>query len=126
MKPIQNPKSKIQNPNIRLGILGGSFDPIHMAHLVAAETARENLNLDKVLFVPAGKQPLKLDRPVTPAQHRVAMVELAIRDNPKFALSRVDVGRQGPSYTSDTIKLLRDEWGQSNTLAMWLIIGADS
>lgn len=110
----------------RLGIMGGSFDPIHMAHLVVAEASREALRLDKVLFVPTGRQPLKLNRPVTPAEHRVAMVELAIQGNPRFALSRVDVDRQGPSYTAETIKLLRDEWGGPNTLDMWLIMGADS
>ncbi len=110
----------------RLGVMGGSFDPLHLGHLIMAETALEVLRLDKVLFVPAGRQPLKLGRSVTPAEHRVAMVELAIRDNPGFALSRVDVDRQEPSYTAETIKLLRAEWGQPDTLAMWLIMGADS
>jgi nicotinate-nucleotide adenylyltransferase len=106
--------------------MGGSFDPIHVAHLIVAETGREALGLDLVLFVPAGVQPLKQGRIVTPAEHRLAMVELAIRDNPNFALSRADVDRSGPSYTADTLRLLREEWGNQGDLAMWLIVGADS
>src|SRR5437879_3372849 len=99
----------------RLGIMGGSFDPIHMGHLIAAETVREVLELDLVLFMPVGRQPLKLDRVVTLTEHRVAMVELAIRDNPRFALSRVEIDRPGLTYTAETIKLLRQEWGQADT-----------
>ncbi len=114
------------NITYRLGVMGGSFDPVHVGHLIMAETVSDILHLDRVLFVPTGKQPLKLNRSVTPAEHRVAMVELAIRDNPHFALSRVDVNRPGPSYTSETIKLLRAEWGQPDKLAMWLIMGADA
>jgi nicotinate-nucleotide adenylyltransferase len=110
----------------RLGVMGGSFDPVHMAHLVVAETVREALALDLVLFVPVGVQPLKMDRTATPAEHRVAMVELAIRDNPGFALSRADVDRPGPSYTVDTLRLLRKEWAGKGDLAVWLILGEDS
>ncbi|HEX8220082.1 MAG TPA: nicotinate-nucleotide adenylyltransferase [Chloroflexia bacterium] len=109
----------------RLGVLGGSFDPVHLAHLLVAETVREALALDLVLFVPTGVQPLKQDRPVTPAEHRVAMLELAVRDNPCFGISRVDVDREGPSYTVDTVRHLREAWGGAG-LQMWFIIGADS
>jgi nicotinate-nucleotide adenylyltransferase len=109
----------------RLGVLGGSFDPVHMAHLLVAETVREALSLDLVLFVPTGVQPLKQGRPVAPAEHRLKMLELALRDNPCFDISRVDVDREGPSYTVDTVRQLREEWG-GETLQMWFIVGADS
>lgn len=110
----------------RLGILGGSFDPVHLAHLIVAEIVREALSLDLVLFVPVGEQPLKRGRLVTPAEHRVAMVQLAIAGNPHFALSRVDVDRPGPSYTADTLRLLRREWGGADKIALWFIVGSDS
>jgi nicotinate-nucleotide adenylyltransferase len=112
-------------PARRIGIMGGSFDPIHIAHLIMAESVREALSLDLVLFLPAASQPLKRDKHVSPAQHRVAMVELAIVGNPYFALSRVDVDRPGPSYTVDTVAALRQEWGGPG-VEMWFIVGADS
>ncbi len=95
----------------RLGIFGGTFDPIHHGHLVAAEEARQQLALDKVLFVPAGLPPHKPPGPISPAGHRVRMVELAIAGRAYFAVSRVDVDRPGPCYTVDTLELLRAEWG---------------
>lgn len=112
----------------RLGVMGGSFDPVHLAHLLVAEAARETLSLDLVLFVPTAVQPLKQRQPVTPANHRVAMVELAVRDNPCFALSHVDVDRAGPSYTADTVRQLRVEWEAQGDgqLDMWFIVGADA
>jgi nicotinate-nucleotide adenylyltransferase len=112
-------------PARRIGIMGGSFDPIHIAHLIMAESAREALSLDLVLFVPAGSQPLKSGKYVTPAQHRLAMVELAIAGNPHFAISSVDMDRPGPSYTVDTVAALRQEWGGPG-VEMWFIVGADS
>jgi nicotinate-nucleotide adenylyltransferase len=110
----------------RLGIVGGSFDPPHMAHLIMAETVREALRLDRVLFMPAGTQPLKQDREATHEDHRVAMTELAIAGNPYFALSRVDVDRDGPSYTADSLERLREEYGGRERTAMWFVIGSDS
>ena len=98
-------------PVRRLGILGGTFDPIHHGHLLAAEEAHHQLALDRVLFVPAGVPPHKPARPISPADHRVRMVELAIANKPHFALSRVDVDRPGPSYTVHTLELLRARWG---------------
>jgi nicotinate-nucleotide adenylyltransferase len=109
----------------RLGVLGGSFDPVHTAHLLVAETVREALALDLVLFVPTGVQPLKQGRPVTPAEHRLAMLELAVQANPCFGISRVGVDREGPSYTVDTVRHLREAWG-GDGLQMWFILGADS
>lgn len=110
----------------RTGIMGGSFDPIHMAHLLMAETVREALSLDVVLFMPAGTQPLKQDKAATPAEQRAAMVELAIRDNPAFALSRIDISRPGPSYTADSLEELRREWGSRQAMATWFILGSNS
>jgi nicotinate-nucleotide adenylyltransferase len=90
----------------RIGILGGTFDPIHYAHLAIAEQAREELSLFSVLFIPAALPVHKPPATVTPAQDRVAMVELAIADNPCFALSRAEIDRAGPSYSVDTLEQL--------------------
>jgi nicotinate-nucleotide adenylyltransferase len=91
------------------GILGGTFDPPHLGHLGIAEDVRETLDLAGVLFVPAGLPPHKADRAVTAAAHRARMVELAIAGNEAFASSRVELDREGPSYSADTVDLLRAE-----------------
>lgn len=88
------------------GVLGGTFDPIHFAHLAIAEQTRESLGLTGVLFVPAGVPPHKLGQQITPVAHRTAMVELAIDDNPTFSLSRIEADRPGPSYSVDTVERL--------------------
>ena len=90
-----------------------------------AESVREALALDVVLFVPVREQPLKQSRAATPAEHRLAMVELAVERNPHFAVSRIEVDRPGPSYTVDTLARLREEWGGAGETAMWFIIGED-
>jgi nicotinate-nucleotide adenylyltransferase len=113
-------------PHSAIGIIGGSFDPIHIAHLIMAETVREALSLDFVLFLPTGTQPLKQGRRATSAHHRLTMVELAISGNPAFALSRVDVDRPGPSYTADSLARLRAELGPPDRADLWFIIGSDS
>lgn len=110
----------------RIGVMGGSFDPIHVAHLIMAETVREALALDMVLFLPAGAQPLKQGKEATPADRRVEMIRLAIEGNPGFGLSRVDVDRVGLSYTADSMAQLRQEWGGPEQTRMWFIIGSDS
>jgi nicotinate-nucleotide adenylyltransferase len=92
-----------------IGVMGGTFDPIHVGHLAIGEEAREALALDTVLFVPAGQPPHKPAGSVTSVEHRLAMVELAIADNPAFELSRIEIERPGPSYTVDTVEaLVRD------------------
>ena len=88
------------------GLLGGTFDPVHFAHLAIAEQAREALGLTGVLFVPAAIPPHKLGQRITPVEHRIAMVGLAIADNPGFRVSRVEADRPGPSYTADTVEQL--------------------
>ena len=87
-----------------VGVMGGTFDPIHLGHLAVAEEAREVLGLARIVFVPAGQPPHKPAGDVSPAEHRLAMVELAIADNPSFELSRIEVDRAGPSYTVDTLE----------------------
>ena len=123
-----SPQSSVLSPEAkrRLGVMGGSFDPVHVAHLIVAEAVREALHLDLVLFVPARVQPLKRGQPAAPAEHRVAMVELAIAGNPAFALSRVEVDRAGPSYSVDTLRRLRREWGDAKNTSMWFIVGTDA
>jgi nicotinate-nucleotide adenylyltransferase len=91
------------------GILGGTFDPIHLAHLAIAEQTRETLDLEGVVFVPAAQNPLKQARPVSSAADRVAMVELAIASNERFRVSRIELERGGPSYTVDTLEAFHDE-----------------
>jgi nicotinate-nucleotide adenylyltransferase len=109
---------------MRVGVLGGTFDPIHIGHLVSAEEARVELELERVVFIPAGLPPHKPDHIVSSVEHRLAMVELAIASNPHFAASRVDIDRSGPCYTVDTIELLRGEWGPG--VEIYFIMGSDS
>jgi nicotinate-nucleotide adenylyltransferase len=104
-----------------LGIFGGTFDPIHIAHLAVAEAARDALGLDQVLFIPAGRPPHKSGRPITPAEHRLTMVELAIAGNGAFATSRIEIDREGPSYTVDTLEAFAAE-----TADLTLILSAEA
>jgi nicotinate-nucleotide adenylyltransferase len=108
---------------LRLGVLGGTFDPPHYGHLALAETARVQLGLARVLFVPAGDPPHKPNYPLSPAVHRAAMVQAAIADNPAFVLSRVDLDRPGPHYTVDMLALLR---GMFAGAEFYFLMGGDS
>ncbi len=108
----------------RVGLLGGTFDPIHFGHLVIAEEVRTVLHLTEMVFVPAGHPPHKPGRIVTEAQHRLAMLELAIASNPHFTISLVDLERPGPSYTVETLQVLRQQWGAQT--AIYFVIGGDS
>lgn len=108
---------------MRLGILGGTFDPPHFGHLHMAEAALQQLHLDKVLFAPAGVQPLRQNERHTAPEHRARMVELALADQPRFELSRIDLDRPGPHYTVDLIALVQRQHPQA---ALWFIMGEDS
>lgn len=108
----------------KIGVIGGTFDPIHYGHLAAAEEARVRINLERVLFVVAGVPPHKLNEEVTPVEHRLAMVRLAITSNPYFEISTVDVERPGPSYTVDTVSILQERSGQGTEI--YFIMGLDS
>lgn len=105
----------------RIGLFGGSFDPVHLAHVALARTALEQLALDQVRWIPAGRQWQKT-RALTAAAHRVAMVELAIADEPRFVLDRCEIERSGASYTYDTV---RDLQAAHPGNAWVLIIGQD-
>ncbi|MCS7003083.1 MAG: nicotinate-nucleotide adenylyltransferase, partial [Dehalococcoidia bacterium] len=94
----------------RLGVFGGTFDPPHLGHLIVAEAAREALRLDHVLFVPAGDPWHRRHIAVTAAPHRVAMTRLAIADNPAFSCSTIDVDRADPTYSVDTLRLVRQRY----------------
>ena len=105
----------------RIGIFGGSFDPVHNAHVALAGVALRELRLDQLLWVPAG-QPWQKQRHITPAADREAMVRLAIEGEPRFELSRVELERSGPSFTVDTVRELR----AARPDAQWfLVIGQD-
>jgi nicotinate-nucleotide adenylyltransferase len=107
-----------------LGILGGTFDPIHLAHLMMAQAAQETLALDRVLFVPAGDPPHKQGA-ISPAYHRRAMVELALAGSPEFELCPVDLDRPGPHYSTATVELIRRQHNLSAD-DCFFIIGGDS
>jgi nicotinate-nucleotide adenylyltransferase len=108
----------------RIGVMGGTFDPIHFGHLVLAETVRESMKLDRILFIPTGDPPHKQDQPVTSAAQRMEMVKLAIDDNRDFLCSDMEVKRPGYSYTVDTLERLREEYGDGCQL--FFITGADA
>jgi len=108
---------------VNIGVLGGTFDPIHIGHLIVAEEARIKLGLEEVLFVPAGEPWLKQDRDVTPAIHRVEMVRRAIADNPDFKLCTLEVDRSGPSYTVDTLEALQEQLSETS---LFFILGRDT
>ncbi len=109
---------------MNIGVLGGTFDPIHIGHLVVAEEARIKLGFREVLFVPAGQPWRKLDRNITLAAHRVEMVRRAIADNPHFKLCTLEVEHPGPSYTVDTLTMLRKQLGSEAIL--FFILGRDT
>lgn len=108
----------------KVGVFGGTFDPIHLGHLAKGEEARVALGLDRVLFVPTGQPWLKARSDITPAHHRMAMVELAIASNPSFGMSEVEIKHRGPSYSVDTLEELKRQLGPETTL--YLIVGADA
>jgi nicotinate-nucleotide adenylyltransferase len=110
---------------VRIGILGGSFDPPHVGHLLAAIDAVESLALDQLLFIPAAEQPLKVGLGAAPAKDRVAMVRLLAGDDQRFAVESIEVDRGGLSFTVDTLRALRERWRGSAPLALFLLIGAD-
>ncbi len=109
---------------MKIGVLGGTFDPPHIGHLVIAQEVWWRLGLDKVLFVPAGEPWHKAGEEVTPAHHREAMVRLAIGGDPRFELSRVDLERPGPTYTVDTLTELRRIYPPGTEF--YFILGTDA
>jgi nicotinate-nucleotide adenylyltransferase len=104
----------------RVGVFGGTFDPVHVGHLAIANAALEELGLDRVDFVPARRSPLKGDGPIASADDRLAMLTAATRDEPRFRVSRAELDREGPSFTVDTLAAMRGE-GE-----LFLILGSDA
>ena len=109
---------------MNIGVLGGTFDPIHVGHLILAEEVRARLNLAGILFVPAGQPWLKADSLISPAEHRVEMVRLAIADKPYFKLSIMEIERAGSTYTVDTITELKARLEAGDEL--FFILGWDN
>lgn len=107
----------------KVGILGGTFNPVHMAHLIIADTAQEAAGLDEVLFIPSGCSYLKDSEEILPAKDRIHMTGLAIEDNPGFALSTIETEREGNSYTCDTLLELKRRYPEQE---YYLILGADN
>lgn len=107
----------------RLGVLGGTFDPIHYGHLVAAQEAAAVLGLDRMIFVPTRQNPLKTGGPTAGVEHRLEMLRCAIADNRGFELSAIEMERPGPSYTVDTLRELRSRYEKEE---LFLIVGMDA
>ena len=113
-----------QSGPLRLGLLGGSFNPVHNGHLAIARQTREALGLDQVLFIPTSQPPHKPNNSLAPAQNRYEMVHMAIASDPTFAISDVEIRRPGKSYTIDTVRLLQQEYGPQTQL--FFLIGLDA
>ena len=109
---------------VRIGVLGGTFDPIHNGHIVIAEEVRVKLDLSVVLFMPAGEPWMKANTPISAAEHRVAMVRLAIEGKPHFKLSTMEIERPGPTYTIDTVTELKSQIGAKDEI--FFILGQDN
>ena len=109
---------------MKLGVFGGTFDPVHVGHLMVAEDARVELGLDTVLFITAGEPWLKAGWPLSAAHHRVEMVRRAVLDNPGFRESSMEVDRPGPSYSVDTLEALRE--GLAGDVDLFLLVGLDA
>jgi nicotinate-nucleotide adenylyltransferase len=107
----------------RIGILGGTFDPPHIGHLILAEYTFEGLGLERMLFVPAADPPHKQGQTRTPVQHRLAMLERAVIGNTHFNISFVDIERPGPSYSADTVRLIQNDFPEAE---LYFVMGGDS
>jgi len=114
----------LKNFKNRIGITGGTFDPIHYGHLIISEAVREEFKLDKVLFIPTGTPPHKTNKKVTEARHRYEITCRAISSNSRFEASSIEVERQGNTYTIDTLNRLKEVYG--DLTEFFFIVGADT
>src|ERR1700722_6377487 len=117
-------RRQLMNGRRRVGVMGGTFDPIHHGHLVAGSEVAHHFGLDEVVFVPTGEPYQKDDRKVSAAEDRFLMTVIATASNPRFSVSRVDIDRPGPTYTIDTLRELKDANGPHTDL--YFITGADA
>ena len=120
---MAQPRQNDDGRRLRLGVMGGTFDPIHHGHLVAASEVASVFDLDEVVFVPTGEPWHKSAQEVSPAEHRYLMTVIATASNPRFTVSRVDIDRPGPTYTIDTLRDLREERPDAE---LFFITGADA
>ena len=109
---------------MRIGVLGGTFDPIHLGHLIIAEEARDRLDLEEVCFVPASAPWMKAGQPLTSGHDRLSMARLAVEDNPFYRVSTLELERPGPSYTVETLRELQEDYGSEAQL--FFIMGSDA
>ncbi|NLK29179.1 MAG: nicotinate-nucleotide adenylyltransferase [Clostridiales bacterium] len=107
----------------KIGIMGGTFNPIHYGHLFLAENAYEQIGLDQILFMPSNNPPHKSKQDIASNEHRKTMVQLAIQDNPHFSLSTMELEREGITYTADTLQIMKEEYSDAE---IYFIVGADS
>ncbi|MDD3706370.1 MAG: nicotinate-nucleotide adenylyltransferase [Clostridiaceae bacterium] len=117
-------KNAFDNGQIKIGIMGGTFDPIHYGHLFAAEAARVEFGLSKVIFIPVGSPPHKQSQRISHPEHRYRATALAVSSNPNFEVSRLEVDKSGITYTFDTMKKLRSIYGKDADI--YFITGADA
>jgi nicotinate-nucleotide adenylyltransferase len=122
--PVPHHRASSRPPGPRAGVLGGTFDPIHIGHLILAEEARDQLGLSVVYFVPAADPPHKQGRRLAPVEDRIRMVEMAVAGNPSFRTSRVDVDRPGPHYTIDMVHLIKGQLQPG--MELYFLMGFDS
>lgn len=108
---------------MKIGIMGGTFNPIHLGHLILSEHIREEMELDRIIFIPTGQPPHKDEKDVIDKFHRQSMTEISIEDNPYFLLSTIEIERSNKSYTIDTISNLKKQYKDDSLI---MIIGADS
>ena len=109
---------------MKTGVLGGTFDPVHVGHVSMAETAAIKLGLDQVILVPAGRPTTRPSQSVTPSEHRLKMLRLAVKDKPRLAVSDIEIKRPGPSYTVDTLREIKKNHGAKGEI--YFILGWDS
>lgn len=123
MPPTSQRFESLESRGRRLGIYGGTFDPIHIGHLIIASEVQATLDLDQIIFVPAGRPPHKDPSLVTSASDRLAMLRLAVGDNPSFAVDTLEIDREGQSFTADTLATFKEREPGAD---LWFIIGGDS
>lgn len=128
-QPSTHPQPAATDPLVgerRIGLFGGSFDPIHTGHLHVARAAREAFGLERVLFVPAARPPHKPDVRLAPGAARAEMVRLALRDEPDFEVWEIELERDGPSFTIDTVRALQQREGAGGAARIFLLLGGDN